>query len=98
MVTHVLETNYRGTVLRLEFEQRPGARLKINGQVRQERRLDPRKTGCLKLASTVQTDYEWHEFIEGIVDYSEDNITARLIANNQEVARGTFERPERTNA
>ncbi|HKI73020.1 MAG TPA: hypothetical protein VJ998_00125, partial [Pseudomonadales bacterium] len=39
-------------------------------------------TTTLRVSSTVQTDYEWHEFIEGIVRYDGGRIHARIIANN----------------
>lgn len=92
MATRTLETSYHGTTLRLEFDDSPGARLMINGLVRQERCADADKAVVLRLTSTVQTDYEWHEFIEGIVDYSQERIQATLVANNTEVARQCFER------
>lgn len=92
MATRTLETNYHGASLRLEFEDTPGARLLINGLVRQERRTEADKRAVLRLASTVQTDYEWHEFIEGIVDYSQQKIQATLVANNTEIACQSFER------
>lgn len=92
MQTHVLETNYHGAILRLEFEGIPDARLRINGIVRQARKAEAGKPTVIRLASTVQTDYEWHEFVEGIVDYSDDNIVARLIANNTEIACDNFKR------
>lgn len=92
METHVLETNYRGAILRLEFEETPDARLKINGIVRGERRAEAGEPAVLRLASTVQTDYEWHEFVEGIVDYNDESIKARLVANNTEIACENFER------
>ncbi|MEX2488960.1 MAG: hypothetical protein WD356_05465 [Pseudomonadales bacterium] len=92
MATQTLETNYHGATLRLEFEKSSGARLMINGLVRQERRAEENQALVLRLTSTVQTGYEWHEFIEGIVDYSQEKIQATLVANNTEIARESFER------
>jgi len=92
MATHILETRYQGTTLRLEFEDTPDARLMINGLTRKKRRATCEGSTILRLASTVQTDYEWHEFIEAIVDYGEKNIQATLVANNMEIARDSFER------
>lgn len=84
-MSHKLEVSYRGSNLSLEFSSSPLACLRINGLVREEAAGD-RKPVTLKVASTVQTDYEWHEFIEGIVDYREGKIAARLVANSQELA------------
>ncbi|MBD3649318.1 MAG: hypothetical protein HUJ31_18130, partial [Pseudomonadales bacterium] len=70
----------------------PNARLLINGLVREQRQTSPGKPVTLKLGSSVQTDYEWHEFIEGIVHYDTNRITAKIIANNAEVASGDFDR------
>lgn len=92
METHVLETRYRGAVLRLEFDTDPHAKLLINGLVREQRQISSAKPVTLKLGSSVQTDYEWHEFIEGIVRYDTNRITAKIMANNAEVASENFDR------
>lgn len=92
MQTHVLEANYHGAILRLEFEGTPDARLRINGVVRQARKAEAGVPAVIRLASTVQTDYEWHEFVEGVIDYNDENIVARLIANNAEIACDKFKR------
>ncbi|MEX0943694.1 MAG: hypothetical protein WD002_14250 [Pseudomonadales bacterium] len=86
-----LEINYRGARLALEFDTSPAARLKVNGIVREHVRSDQLPI-TLKLTSTVQTDYEWHEFIEGLVIYSETGVRASLIANSQELASEEFPR------
>lgn len=92
MAPQTLETNYHGATIRLEFDKSPGARLIINGLVRREWQAGENRALVLRLTSTVQTDYEWHEFIEGIVDYSQEKIQATLVANNTEIARQCFER------
>lgn len=92
METHVLETSYRGAILRLEFDETPSACLKVNGLIRETRHAEARESAVLHLTSTVQTDYEWHEFIEAIVDYNEEHIKVRLLANNAEIAAENFER------
>ena len=65
-----------------------GASLSINGIERQSVKGDP--TATLHLSSTVQTDYEWHEFIEGIVRPGADGVEAVLLANKAEIAREAF--------
>ena len=48
------------------------------------------KWSYLRVSSTVQTDYEWHEFIEGVVIFDRGAVTARIIANNQELVSRQF--------
>jgi hypothetical protein len=86
-----LETEYRGSTIKLEFDERPRGRLRINGLVREQVESQAMNT-ILRLSSTVQTDYEWHEFILAIVDYSADRIDVRLLANNQEITQMDIER------
>lgn len=84
-----LETEYRGSTLCLELEnnlENNQARLLINGIVRDQGIV----TSSLCLSTTVQTDYEWHEFIEGIISREGKTLTAVLIANKAEVSRRDF--------
>ena len=83
-----LVTNYRGANLTIELDQDEG-RLLINGLVREQRKL----ASAITLSSTVQTDYEWHEFIQGTITRSDDSITMMLSANNVEIARRDFPDP-----
>lgn len=92
-MSYRIETTYRGVVLLLELGATPSAALTINGIVRDRSEVD-RPEVTLWVNSTVQTDYEWHEFIEGIAEYRQDTVTARIVANNQELASETFERRE----
>ena len=80
-----LETEYRGSTLCLELENNQ-ARLLINGIVRDQGIV----TSSLRLSTTVQTDYEWHEFIEGIISPGEKTLTAVLTASKAEVSRKDF--------
>lgn len=85
---HVLSTHYRGANLELTFDGKGQAALLINGIVRQSTEVETGDTA--RLSSTVQTDYEWHEFIEAIVRPQGNAIEAILIANNAELARQTY--------
>ena len=85
---HTLSTHYRGADLELTFDGEGHVSLLINGITRQSTDLET--GGTTRLSSTVQTDYEWHEFVEGIVQPQGNAIEAVLIANNAELARQTY--------
>lgn len=85
-----LQVAYRDAELKVEFDSTPSARLLINNISRQEDQADV--VPCtLRLSSTVQTDYEWHEFIEAIVRYESDSVSIQLLANNTELANKSFQ-------
>ena len=77
--------NYRGVILTVESDGYEG-RLFINGLIRARIKL----TSTTRLSSTVQTDYEWHELIEGTITRKADKITISLSANNVEIALEEF--------
>ncbi|MCB1645447.1 MAG: hypothetical protein KDI36_08340, partial [Pseudomonadales bacterium] len=72
-MTEELSITYEGARLALSFSDPPQAALRINGLIR-ETAASEQSNITLKLTSTVQTDYEWHEFIEGIVEFSDKGI------------------------
>jgi len=83
---HSLETNYGGAKLCLLFSvddedsaKTGHARLLINN-IERDRTVSTKNT-ILRLSSTVQTEYEWHEFIEALVEVKNDSITASLFAS-----------------
>ncbi|MFL2528703.1 MAG: hypothetical protein ACJ0Q6_03300 [Candidatus Azotimanducaceae bacterium] len=82
---HKLAVTYRGTKLRVESDQYEG-RLLINGLIRARIKL----TSVIRLTSTVQTDYEWHELIEGTIKQKPGKVTLALYANNTQIARKDF--------
>lgn len=81
-----LETRYRGVDLALDIGRPHTVTLRINGITR-DRADGAGANVTLRVNSTVQTDYEWHEFIEGIVTFDGGGATARIVANNLELAR-----------
>lgn len=86
-----LQVVYRDADLKVEFSPEPSVRLLINDISRQEETAD--EVPCtLRLSSTVQTDYEWHEFIEAIIRYDEETVSIQLLANNAELANKQFQR------
>lgn len=86
---HTLEFNYRDNDLRVEVATPPAARLLINRINRASETRD--EVPCrIRLSSSVQTDYEWHEFVEAEIDFSADEIRLVLIANKAVIAEQTF--------
>jgi hypothetical protein len=61
------------------------ATLVINGVTRDQARSQS-DTSTLRLTSTVQTAYEWHEFIEAVIDISSETVNIRLLASSTEIA------------
>ena len=89
MSDYILEVTHRGARLKLAIHETcDRASLIVNDIVRAE------ETGSktLRLTSSVQTDYEWHELVEGIVRFEPGGISATIFANNFEVARRIFPR------
>ena len=73
--------HYRGVDLRVEVGD-SAATLLINSMPRETREFPP-QPGRFRLSSMVQTDYEWHEFVEA--ELLIDGTVTRVIlkANNQ---------------
>ena len=89
MSDYMLEATYRGAQLKLEIHESNGrASLIVNGIVRREEA----GSKTLRLTATVQTDYEWHELVEGMVRFEPGKISATIFANNFEVAHRIFTR------
>lgn len=75
-------------MISVELLPGPGARLLINGLVRA---VESGNLPCrLVLSSTLQTDYEWHEFIEASVECSATDTRISIKASNQPVAEQVF--------
>ena len=85
----VLKVKYRNVALRVELDGLRSAALFINNIQRMQESLTT-LPGTLRLSSSVQTDYEWHEFIEVIVTFDEKVITISLRASNSEIACETY--------
>lgn len=88
MPSHKLTTHYRGAEIEVAFDTQGAATLRINGLARQTAELGAGNT--VMLSSTVQTDYEWHEFIEGIVHAGSNAVEVTVLANKTEIARESF--------
>lgn len=87
-----LVTNYKGCHIELIAEPAFKVELRINGLLREscskadDGGQNPESGNwTTRLNSTVQTEYEWHEFIEAVVSYSKEQIDARIYANNTKI-------------
>ena len=80
-----LAIHYRDAELCVELDETE-ARLLINGLVRQRSPVSK----AVLLSSTVQTDYEWHEYIEGIITRHSCGIKMVILANKVQIAEKEF--------
>lgn len=85
-----LKAEYHGAEIQLEV-QRETAVLRVNNVVRDSAAQDSVKPAKpLRLSSTVQTGYEWHEFIEGHVSSTDGRVLLSLHANSKCIASDEF--------
>jgi hypothetical protein len=68
---HHLTVDYKGVQIGLHVSGTPEIALTIDGMVRSRKQSIPGKDVFLGLSSSVQTDYEWHEFIEATALFTE---------------------------
>ena len=84
----ILRVDYRGADIRVEAEPE-SARLFINGIQREA----VAGNGEVRLQSSVKTDYEWHEWVEAIINRQDGNLSIALYSNNTLVAQESFTDP-----
>ena len=84
-----LKVEYKNAALRVELETGGSAGLFINNIQRMHSSLGTLQ-GTLRLSSSLQTDYEWHEFIEATITFNEKEISVSLCASNVELAFETY--------
>jgi len=84
--SHRIDASYGGVELQLQISTDGEAILLVNGIARDK--STGKKT--LLVTSTVQTDYEWHELIEGKVLFSPEYISAALYANKVQLVHQKF--------
>ena len=88
-----LKVEYKNAALRVELETGGSAGLFINNIQRMHSSLGTLQRtlqGTLRLSSSLQTDYEWHEFIEATITFNEKEISVSLCASNVEIAFETY--------
>ncbi len=95
-MTQELKVHYEGADLLLTFDRHATANLRINGIERDfdsgDSNFDVTDVITLKLTSSVQTAYEWHELIEAVVVYNTGTITASILASKKELIATTVAR------
>ncbi len=88
----LLEISYHGTTLAVQIvDEPPKASLLINGLARDQASSQTTNT-TLRLSTTVQTDYEWHEFVEAHLSYTDSGIRVQLFANKALLLEETHDR------
>ena len=90
-MTHELKILYGGADLCLKFDNIASASLLING-IERDSATSPDTNITLKLNSSVQTEYEWHEFVEAELNYSAELISASIHASNRELKKISIKR------
>jgi len=75
--------DYKGSNICVQIDPGQSISLKINGMLRESRTLTGSPQQATKLSSSVQTDYEWHEFIVAEVLISQISATVNILANDK---------------
>ncbi|MDZ7687014.1 MAG: hypothetical protein U5O39_20335 [Gammaproteobacteria bacterium] len=91
----LIETDYHDAKIAVEIDDEERACLRVNGLVRESADAGAGHRS-LRLSSTLQTGYEWHEFIEVVIEFLPETIDVSLCANRQEIASNTYFRMKRT--
>ena len=81
--TEVTSVEHGGALIEVHLSPPGEASLWINGLVRETGQSE----SVLRLTSTVQTDYEWHEFVEALVEFNADNTQITITSNKVELIR-----------
>ena len=77
--------DYKGINICVQVNSNRFVTLKIDGVPRDTRVIAVPKGQAVILSSSVQTDYEWHEFITATVIIEEDMARVCVQANNQSI-------------
>ena len=91
-MTYRLHTLHGDVDVELIFDESVHAELRVKGIAREviDSANNPTR---IVLTTTLQTDYEWHEFIEGVIEFGANEIHAKLLGNKQEIATLTIPGP-----
>ena len=76
-----INVSYKGTQIGLLIAEPAAIALTINGIVRARNQSTQSPNAELSLSSSVQTDYEWHEFVEVKAIFTGKRVFIRISAN-----------------
>lgn len=79
-------TDYKGTSICVRVFPNRSVALLIDGISRQSVDVSRLSSSTTRLSSTVQTDYEWHEYIVAVVELNESCAKVNILANNETIA------------
>lgn len=88
---YLTETDYHDAKIAIEIDDDDRVCLRVNGLVRESAHAAASQPS-LRLSSTLQTGYEWHEYIEAVIEFLPDAVDVTLFANRQELARNSYPR------
>ncbi|MDE0758030.1 MAG: hypothetical protein OSB45_07705 [Pseudomonadales bacterium] len=82
-----LTSKYHGSTISIGYSDRDPVELKVNGIIRDK----AEQADYLKLTTSVQTGYEWHEWVEGVFLIRQQQIQLTLTCNNETIADQSFD-------
>jgi hypothetical protein len=82
-----LTSKYHGSTISIGYSGRDPGELKVNGIIRDK----AEQADYLKLTTSVQTGYEWHEWVEGVFLIRQQQIQLTLACNNETIADQKFD-------
>ncbi len=89
---HEITVAYKGILIGLTVSEPACIRLSIDGIVRAQQQATQNTCERLTLSSSVQTDYEWHEFIEAYADFTRRHVHVKIYANKSMLLAKTITR------
>jgi len=87
---HQITVEYKGIQIGLQVSDTPAITLTIDGMVRSRQQSSKGTDVLLNLSSSVQTDYEWHEFIEATAFFTETEVQVKIAANKANLLEQTI--------
>ena len=79
----LFSTNFKGREIEITNSESTFALL-VDGLVR-TKRVPSSDCVRISLSTAIQTEYEWHEHLEAIIDLSTDNLKLEVKANNKKI-------------
>lgn len=82
----ILTRKHHDSTISIGYSGQGPVELKINGIIR----TSAMQAGYLKLTTSLQTGYEWHEWVEGICLIRPTHTQLTLTCNNETIADQQF--------